>query len=93
MRFLPEELRSVAILEGLPDDQLEWFCAHGDKVVLAKGEHMFERGDPASAMWIVVKGAIQGFEEIGGQWLLVATTEAGEPTGMLPFSRMTHYPR
>ena len=31
--------------------------------------------------------------EIGGQWLVVATTKRGQATGTLPFSRMTHYPR
>jgi signal transduction histidine kinase len=43
-------------------------------------------------MMIVVRGVIQRYEEIGGQWLLVATIHKGEATGMLPFSRMTHYP-
>ena len=54
---------------------------------------MLERGQVADALWIVVKGVIKGFEEIGGQWLLVATTVTGQVTGMLPFSRMTRYPR
>jgi signal transduction histidine kinase len=93
MRFSREELRPLAILEGLPDQHLDWFAAHGERVVLGPGEHMFERGEPADSMWLVVNGVIQGFEEIGGQWLLVATTERGQVTGMLPFSRMTHYPR
>lgn len=93
MRFSWEDLRALTIFEGLPDGHLEWFCARGERVVLAQGDHMFERGQPATSMWIVVRGVIQGFEEIGGQWLLVATTTAGEVTGMLPFSRMTHYPR
>jgi signal transduction histidine kinase len=93
MRFRTHDLRGLTIFDGLPEDQIDWFCRNGDRVELQKGQHMFERGQPATAMWIVVEGAIQGFEEIGGQWLLVATTEPGEPTGMLPFSRMTHYPR
>jgi signal transduction histidine kinase len=93
VRFTREDLRPLEILEGLPDEQLDWFCDRGERVVLAEGDHMFERGKPASAMWLVVKGAIQGFEEVGGQWLRVATTAAGQATGMLPFSRMTHYPR
>ena len=93
MKFTTDELRPLAILEGLPDEHLDWFCEHGERVVLAAGDHMFERGEVADALWIVVKGVIQGFEEIGGQWLLVATTLQGQVTGMLPFSRMTHYPR
>ena len=93
MRFTTAELRSLAILEGLPDAHLDWFSEHGERIVLDSGDHMFDRGRVADALWIVVKGVIQGFEEIGGQWLLVATTVRGEVTGMLPFSRMTHYPR
>jgi signal transduction histidine kinase len=54
---------------------------------------MVERGDPADYMFVVVSGTIDGYEEHGGQWLVVATTRRGEVTGMLPFSRMTHYPR
>jgi signal transduction histidine kinase len=81
------------LFEGLSDEELDWFCARGERVVLARGDHMFERGELATSLWIVVSGTIQGFEEVGGQLTLVATTVAGEPTGMLPFSRMTHYPR
>jgi signal transduction histidine kinase len=93
LTFQREELSSLAILEGLPDEQLDWLREHGERVVLAAGDRMFQRGQVADAMWIIVRGVIQGFEEIGGQWLLVATTRRGEVTGMLPFSRMTHYPR
>jgi signal transduction histidine kinase len=93
MKFTKDELRPLAVFEGLPDEELEWFCEHGKRIVAQSGDHVFERGQPADYLWIVVKGAIQGFEEVGGQWLLVATTRGGQVTGMLPFSRMTHYPR
>ena len=93
MSFTRDELRPLDILEGLPDEQLDWLCEHGERITLEPGEHMFDRGQVADALWIVVNGVIQGFEEIGGQWLLVATTVTGQVTGMLPFSRMTHYPR
>jgi signal transduction histidine kinase len=91
--FTRDELRPLTVLEGLADEELDWLAEHGSRVELDRGEHMFERGEVADALWIVVEGAIQGFEEIGGQWLLVATTSRGQVTGMLPFSRMTHYPR
>jgi signal transduction histidine kinase len=93
MRFSTDDLVGLSILDGLPPEHLDWFCEHGEKVELVTGEHMFNRGKPADSMWIVVRGLIQGFEEHGGQWLLVATTGRGQVTGMLPFSRMTHYPR
>ena len=93
MKFTVDELRSLSILEGLSENQLAWFCEHGAKIELASGDRMFEHGRPADFMFIVVTGLIEGYEEIGGQPLIVATTGRGEATGMLPFSRMTHYPR
>lgn len=92
MAFTTDELRDVAILQGLGDEPLEWLADHGTRLDLSDGDRVFERGQPADFMFIVVQGTIQRYEEIGGQWLPVATTRAGEVTGMLPFSRMTHYP-
>ena len=92
MKFTTDELRPLAILEGLPEWQLAWFCDNGDKIELATRDRMFERDQPADYMFIVVTGTIQRYEEIGGQWLVVATTRRGQVTGMLPYSRMTRYP-
>jgi len=92
MKFTPAELRSVAILEGLPEDHIAWFSDHGDKLELARGDHLFDVGQPADFMFLVVRGSIQRFGTVGGETLVVATTRAGEVTGMLPYSRMTHYP-
>ena len=93
MKFSGEELSGLKIFEGLSEDQLEWFCEHGEKIELAPDERMFERGEPADFMFVVVAGTIDGYEEVAGQWLVVATTGKGQATGMLPFSRMSHYPR
>ena len=92
MKFTIDDLRTVTILKGLPEWQVAWFSDHGEKIDLALGDRMFERGQPSDFMFIVVRGTIQRYEEIGGQWLVVATTRQGEVTGMLPYSRMTNYP-
>ena len=92
VRFTPDELRDVVILRGLPEKELAWFAEHGERLDLAVGEHMFEHGQPADVMFVVVRGAIQRFERSAGQWTMVATTAAGEVTGTLPYSRMRHYP-
>jgi signal transduction histidine kinase len=93
VKFTIEELRPLSIFAGLSDEQLGWFCEHGAKLELAAGDRVIERGQPADFMFVVVHGKLEGYEEIGGQWLLAATTEEGQATGTLPFSRMTHYPR
>lgn len=92
MKFTPEELRPLTIFEGLPEKVLSWLCDHGSKVELAEGEHMFTDGHPADFLFIVVEGSIHRYQEIGGQWMVVARTGRGQVTGMLPYSRMTHYP-
>ena len=92
MRFTPDELRPLAIFDGLGDEPLSWLSDHGTRIVLNTGERMFNHGQPADFMFIVVSGKIERYEEIGGQWLMVATTVRGQVTGMLPYSRMTHYP-
>ncbi len=66
MTFTTEELRTVAILAGLPDSHLTWFSDHGEQVQLARGDHMFDRGQRADYMFIVVRGTIEGYEEVGG---------------------------
>jgi signal transduction histidine kinase len=92
MTFSTDELRRVAIFEELSEGELAWLRDHGERLDLAAGDRLFERGQPADFMFVVVQGTIQRYEEIGGQWLLVATTRQGEVTGMLPYSRMTQYP-
>ena len=61
MSFTRDELRPLGILEGLPDEQLDWLREHGERITLEPGEHMFDRGQVADSLWIVVKGVIQGF--------------------------------
>jgi len=90
--FTLDELRPLALFDDLPEQHLVWFRDHGAKVELAGGELMFDFGQQADYMFVVVTGVIERFEKIGGQWLKVAVTPSGQATGMLPFSRMTHYP-
>jgi signal transduction histidine kinase len=92
MKFTIKELRPLAILEDLPEQQLAWLSDHGTRIELATRDHMFTSGQPADFMFIVVAGTIQRYQEIDGQWLVAAITSRGQVTGMLPYSRMTHYP-
>lgn len=90
--FKVEDLRPLAILKGLSEQTLAWLSSHGIRIDLATGDRMFTQGQPAEFMFILVFGKVQRFEEIAGQSMVVATTIRGGVTGMLPFSRMSHYP-
>ena len=54
MSFTRDELRPLDILEGLPDEQLDWLCEHGERITLDSGDHMFDRGQVADALWIAI---------------------------------------
>jgi signal transduction histidine kinase len=92
MKFTMKDLCELVIFEGLPEPPLNWLCDHGTRLELAAGDRLFSRGQPAEFMFVVVTGKIQRYEEVGGQWLVVSTSARGQVTGMLPYSRMTHYP-
>ncbi len=85
------DLRQVPDLQGLPDETFEWFAEHGEYAEFVVGEKMFESGQVAEKMTILLGGAMQLLFEVGGQHLLVDTLRGGRITGLLPYSRMTHH--
>jgi signal transduction histidine kinase len=92
MKFTIEELRTLSILEDLPEKLIGWLSDNGTRIELAVQDHMFTNSQPADYMFIVVQGKIERYQEINGQSIVAATTVQGQVTGMLPYSRMTHYP-
>ena len=61
MSFTRDELRPLDIFEGLPDEQLDWLREHGERITLEPGEHMFDRGQVADALWSRGQGSDPGF--------------------------------
>ncbi|HEX4308773.1 MAG TPA: ATP-binding protein [Acidobacteriaceae bacterium] len=84
-----EALRRVPTLHGLTDSELEWFGTRGEEVSVPAGAVIFREGDPATKMWILLKGEAHVRRSQGGLALFIG--RAGQITGLLPFSRMkTH---
>jgi signal transduction histidine kinase len=84
-----EALKRVPTLQGLTDNELTWLATHGDEVCVSAGTLVFREGDPATKMWILLKGEANVRRSQGGLALFVG--RAGQITGVLPFSRMkTH---
>ncbi len=86
-----DELRTLPVFEGLGESILEWVAAHAEPLDLAPGDLLFEAGDPAEAMNILLEGELQFHFEISGQLVPIAIQERGEVGGLLPYSRMTEY--
>ena len=84
------ELRRVPAFSDLPDDQLDWFLSHAQEAQLTVGETYVRQGDPADTMFVLLEGQFQFRGEFGGE-TVIFSSQAGEVTGMLPFSRMKQF--
>jgi signal transduction histidine kinase len=86
---LIEALRKVPVFEDLREDQLQWFASNAQDLHFAAGELVVEAGAPADQLIVILAGELQGKPPAGEG---VFIRGAGTITGMLPFSRMTHFP-
>jgi signal transduction histidine kinase len=84
------ELLRVPIFADLPDDQLDWFIAQSQELHVKAGDSYSRQGEPADAMFVILEGRLQGRGEIGGE-TVTFSIEAGNVTGVLPFSRMKQF--
>jgi len=84
------ELRRVPEFADLPDDQIAWFLANSQEQHLAAGDTYVRAGDPADSMFVILEGQFQWRGEFAGETVLFSA-EAGDVTGVLPFSRMKQF--
>src|SRR6201998_902525 len=83
-------LHRVPAFQGLPDDQIAWFLSQSQELPLKAGDTYARQGDPADAMFVLLEGEFQWRGEFSGE-TFVRDLNAGEVTGVLPFSRMKNY--
>ena len=84
------ELLRIPAFAGLPDDQIAWFLGNSQELHLASGDFYAHQGDPADSMFVLLEGQFQWRGEFSGE-TVVLTGNAGEVTGVLPFSRMKQF--
>jgi len=87
---LAEELRTVPEFADLPADGLEWLASQMTRIELEPGETTVRAGDPADRMMVLLEGEIRSQPSNPDMPVYVARAPA--VTGMLPYSRMTHFP-
>ena len=85
-----QELRAAPLLADLAEEELAYLASIAEEREYAPGQAMAPQGEPADAMFVILEGEVQYAQE-GVPGSRVATANAGEMTGLLPFSRMTHY--
>jgi signal transduction histidine kinase len=87
----PTELLRLPIFADLPEDQIAWFISQSQELALKPDEIYVHEGDPADAMFVVVDGQLSLKGEMAGG-LVTFTSNPGDVTGALPFSRMKQFP-
>jgi signal transduction histidine kinase len=84
------ELLRLPVFADLPDDQLDWFISQSQEMTLKAGEVYSRQGTPADSMFVILEGQVQWRGEREGE-TFVFDVEAGDVTGVLPFSRMKQF--
>jgi signal transduction histidine kinase len=84
------DLLRVPAFADLPDDQIAWFLSHAQEMRVPAGDTYVRQGDPADWMFVLLEGQFQFRGEFGGE-TVVLSSQAGEVTGVLPFSRMKQF--
>ena len=83
-------LRGVAAFSDLPAEQIVWFLSYVEDVSLQAGEVFVRQGDPADWMIVFLEGSFQWRGEFGGDTVSLPV-QAGEISGVFPFSRMKRF--
>jgi len=85
-----DALERITPLQGLPQAEREWLARHSQEIRVPNGEVIFEEGEPAEQMMLILKGEIHVRRTRTGPMALFIG-RAGQMTGLLPFSRMVGY--
>jgi signal transduction histidine kinase len=88
---LKQDLRRVPVLSDLSDEQAAWLAEQLHEVSLQPGEVFGVEGEVADRMVIILEGEIRSRRERGQADGRFYSASEGEVTGLLPFSRMTHW--
>src|SRR6266567_144402 len=84
------ELRKFAVFSDLPQEQLSWLAEKFEEIRLQPGEIFLHEGDPAEWLFVILEGEIH-FKLAGSPDLPVYRANAGQVTGLLPYSRLTRF--
>ena len=85
---LTDALRHVGPLAGMTDEEYVWLATNGTELFIDANVTVFEQGEPADAMTILLKGEVQVQRDRIGVSPVMFIGRAGQITGLLPYSRM-----
>ena len=71
-----DELRSIALFDGLGDAQLDELAAAGEQVRFAPGEELFVERRPADYWWVLLEGTVSLVRRLGQEEAVLARMES-----------------
>ena len=87
---LVERLSKHRTLGAAPREELAWLAARGHVRRLAVGEQLAYTGMPVEGMYAILSGRMAIFLDRGGAPKKLADWQAGDVTGLLPYSRLVN---
>ena len=75
MSISRDELRSLFLFEGLPDDQLDWLAARGEVRAYDAGAVVAREGDPATHFYVLLEGRQRLSRLMGSEDVVVNETD------------------
>ncbi|MBV9303695.1 MAG: cyclic nucleotide-binding domain-containing protein [Acidobacteriaceae bacterium] len=82
------ELQAISIFSDLAPDALAWLASEMVVFEIPAGEILVRAGDPAEHLVVLFRGEVHAERGDGRVYIM----RAGMVTGLLPYSRLTHYP-
>lgn len=82
------ELQAISIFSDLPADALAWLASQMLVFELKPAEILVRAGDAAEHLVVLFHGEVHAERGDGSVYVM----RTGQVTGLLPYSRLTHYP-
>jgi signal transduction histidine kinase len=83
-----EELTAISVFSDLSPDGLAWLASNMEAYQGHPGDILAKAGEPAEYLNVLFHGEIRAVRSDGR----VYVAHGGQVTGLLPYSRLTHYP-
>ena len=89
-KSLIDDLRKVEVFADLPGEQLVWLAEYLQEMHFEPGEIMGREGEPLDHLIVILEGEMRIQRGTGADEMIFRGF-AGQVTGLLPYSRLTHY--